>query len=151
MALTYSFSDKFTEEFSTLLVKEFNAQRGTNLDPKNFIILLTPPVKKGDAIGVLMVTKRTDDFLRFRIRVDQYNEYSAAGEFTMKHEQNHATSLWEIFWECSVVLDKAKFFELSQAAASPRYKAYIKQDFVIRLESGKRLKNEFGSFIKHET
>lgn len=150
MSLTYSFTEKFQEEFSTLLVKEFNAQRGTKLDPKNFIILLTTPVKTGDRIGVLMVTKRTDDFLRFRIRVDQYNEYSAAGQFTMKHEQNHATSLWEIFWECSVVLDKTKFFELSQAAASERYKRYCNQDFAVRLETGKRLLNEFGSFVKYE-
>jgi len=151
MALLYPFSDKFKEEFFPVLVKAFNEQRGTRLDPKEFEMLLSVPVKKGDTVGILMVTKRTDDFLRFRVRLTGFTDLTTVSNFVMRHEMNFATSLLEVYWETNVTLEKSKFQELGVAIRSPLYQRWLNSDHILYLEDRGRLKTETGGFVLTQT
>lgn len=150
MSLLYPFSEKFKEDFFPVIAEAFNEQRATRLDPNGFILMMTVPVSKKDNAGFVMVTKRTDDFLRLRLRFDKYADYTAVGEFKMKHEMNFASSLFEIFWETEMILDRSKFQEIGQAIRSELYQAWLKADHIIRLENGGKLMTEYNSFVKHQ-
>ena len=151
MALLYPFSDQFKEDFFPVIVKAFNEQRGTRLDPKEFEILLSVPVKKGDSVGILMVTKRSDDFLRFRVRLTGFTDLTSVGNFVIRHEMNFATSLLEVYWETSITLEKGKFQELGVAMRSALYQRWLNSDHILYLEDRGRLMTEQHAFVLTQT
>lgn len=151
MALLYPFSEEFKDEFFPLISKAFNSERGTRLDPKEFEILLTVPVKEGDNCGILLVTKRTDDFLNIRVRIEKFADVDLVGKFTMQHAENFSSSLYEVYWEVLVTLNIDKYRELYNAIRSPLYQAWLASDHLLYLENGGRLKTEINSFIKLQT
>lgn len=150
MSLLYPFNEDFKKKFLKTVVTEFNAQRGTRLDPEGFELLLTLPFRKGDKLGILAVTKRQDDFLRLRLRLDRLDDYNGFGPFKMEHDVNHAASLWEVFWECTMILKKDEYLDLTKAQNSELYQGYLNSDHILRLEDGGRLATGLGSFVQLE-
>lgn len=150
MSLLYPFTPKLKKDLLELVVAEFNSQRGTSHTASGFELLMTKPFRKGDKIGLLAVTKNQGDFLRLRLRLSSLDLYNGFTPFLLEHDKNHASSLWEIFWESSMVLKKEDFQELTTAQNSALYQGYLNSDHILRLEGGGRLASGFGSFIKLE-